>query len=103
MSIAEKKERIRQEFSELVIDNYVEHHKDERLAVKGITDDTYTKTIVLIVGTVKEVANKGMFMWVLAHAERQMLVKRWLFGKLQHHICRTTVKGFNIYKLVLDE
>jgi len=98
-----RKEMIKQEFRELPIENYYELHKDDRLVAIAITDDTFAKTIALILSTTREVADKEMFRWVLAHAERQMLVKRWLFGKLQQHICRTTIKEFNIYKLVLDE
>jgi len=102
MSIAEKREEIRREYRELAIENFGEIHKDERLVAKAITDDTYVKTILLIIDTTREVADRKTFEWVFAHAERQMLVKRWLSGKLQQHIQRTSVKGFNIYKLVLD-
>jgi len=103
LTIAEKKERIKQEFSELTIQNYDELHKDERLVAIAITDDTYTKTIMLIVNTTREVADKETFAWVLTHAERQLLVKRWLDNRLQRHIRRTTVGRFSMYKLVLYE
>ncbi|RLE65543.1 MAG: hypothetical protein DRJ38_03595 [Thermoprotei archaeon] len=102
MSIAEKKERIKREFGELIIENFEELHKDERLVAKAITDNTYTKTIMLIVNTTREVADKETFAWIRVHAERQMLVKRWLSGRLQQHIQRVTVRGFSIYRLVLD-
>ena len=98
-----RKEMIKQEFRELPIENYYELHKDERLVAIAITDDTYTKTIRLIVDTVKEVASKETFAWVLTHAERQLLVKRWLDNRLQRHIRRTTVGRFSMYKLVLYE